>query len=188
MGDLAAWTGRIAFACVAVLILTLAALPLGTNPSAVPSEASPITLVRAVAGRLPGPDLLLLVALAWVVRRPAQAPAPLAAIAFLLRDLLNGGPPGLGAALDLLATERMRGKRFDAGVPGFLSEWGRVALLLVLLALAEQVILSLLLVQAPPLGPALARALGGAVLYPVVVAVLRVLLGLRSPRPEEART
>ncbi|MGR3541514.1 MAG: hypothetical protein ACU0BS_08810 [Hasllibacter sp.] len=186
MADLSVWTGRAVFGLVAALLLTLSALPLGgagMAPTADDGDA-----LAVVLSRLPAPDILLLAAFAWVVRRPDRAPALLVAAALLLRDLLTGAPPGLGAALGLIATERMRGRRFEPGAQGFLSEWVRVGGLLLVVALAEMVILSALLVPGPPAGGVVLRVILGVVLYPVVVGALRILAGLRAPGPEEGGT
>ena len=69
-------------------------------------------LVIVMAGLLPlgpgwvrwtGPDLLLALTFAWVLRRPDQAPVLLVAAVFLLADLLTLRPPGLRAARSVMA-------------------------------------------------------------------------------------
>ena len=168
MADARTWIGRGLLLLAGGAVLVLSLMPVGTLP-----------------GRLPAPDILLLTAMAWVVRRPEQAPAPLLGALFLLRDVLTGAPPGLGAALALIATENLRGRRFEPGLAGLLSEWSRVAALIALVALAEQVVLSMLLLPVSETGSVLGRAILSALAYPATVIALRALVGLRAPRPED---
>ena len=59
--------------------------------------------IRIEAGRLPGPDLILALTIAWAVRRPDHLPILTVAGAALAVDLLLMRPPGLMAALTVIA-------------------------------------------------------------------------------------
>ncbi|MEO1681234.1 MAG: rod shape-determining protein MreD [Pseudomonadota bacterium] len=141
--------------------------------------------VDAGSTGLPGPDLLLALTFAWVLRRPAYVPAWLVVALFLPLDLIFHQPPGLGALTVLVATEVLRGrKELSAGLP-FPIEWALVAVALVATAGALQILMGLFLVPRPPLGLELLRALLTAAIYPVVVAVSAHGFGVRKATPGE---
>lgn len=135
----------------------------------------------------PGPDLLAAVTLAWVLRRPEQVPLLTIAAVMLAADILLFRPPGLGAALAVVATEVARRQRHRWRAQGFLVEWLRVAMLMGLMVLAERMIRTLFLVPPtlaplPPLGQDALRLIATAGAYPLVVALLGAL-GLRRSAP-----
>ena len=135
----------------------------------------------------PGPDLLMAVTLAWVLRRPEQVPVLTVALVMLAADILLFRPLGLGAALAVVATEVARRQQHRWRAQGFLVEWLRVAILMGLMVLAERVIRTLFLVPTtlaplPPLGPEALRLIATIAAYPFVVAVLAAL-GLRHAAP-----
>lgn len=137
----------------------------------------------------PGPDLLTVLTLAWVIRRPEQVPVPVIAAVMLATDILLFRPPGLGAAIAVVATEAARQREQRWREQGFLVEWLRVAMLMALMVLAERTIRSLSLIPPtlaplPPLGQDLLRLLATVGAYPVVVVVARAL-GLRRAAPGE---
>ena len=63
-----------------------------------------------------GPDLMVALACAWVLRRPEYAPPLLIGGMILLADFLFQRPPGLFAALVVVATEALKA-RARAGIP-----------------------------------------------------------------------
>lgn len=135
----------------------------------------------------PGPDLLMAVTLAWVLRRPEQVPVLTVALVMLAADILLFRPLGLGAALAVVATEVARRQQQRWRAQGFLVEWLRVAILMGLMVLAERVIRTLFLVPAtlaplPPLGSEALRLIATIAAYPLVVALLAAL-GLRHAAP-----
>ncbi|MEM1101969.1 MAG: rod shape-determining protein MreD [Pseudomonadota bacterium] len=99
------WGMRALFALIALTVLFLHLLPLQTGPSG-----------------WVGPDLLLALACAWVARRPDLAPMLLVAATFLVADLLLQRPPGLWAALALLATQALRARADDFREMSLISE------------------------------------------------------------------
>src|SRR5687768_7384614 len=86
--------------------------------------------LSAGTARLPGPDLGLCLALAWVLRRPDQLAAPVIALVFTLQDIILFQPLGLWPAIVLIGTEaaRLREARWRDGP--FMVEWLRVAVLI----------------------------------------------------------
>lgn len=129
----------------------------------------------------PGPDLLLCVTMAWVLRRPEFVPAALVAIVFLIEDLLFLRPPGLWALIVLLGCEFMRSRESAMrGLP-FIGEWAVVGVVMVTMMLIYRVVLSVFVVPQGSLGFALLQVLSSLAAYPVVVAVTRFGFGLRRP-------
>ena len=154
------WLGRAAYLALAAAITVLAMLP-----------------GEAVPRRWPVPDLLLMVTLAWLVRRPAHLPALSLAIVFLAADFVTGHPPGLRAALVLIAAEHLRASARPSD--GLLAEWARAGAAILLLAFAERALLGLTLTQAPDMGPVLLRAISGALLYPAAILFVAGAVGIR---------
>lgn len=142
--------------------------------------------IDTVPGGFPGPDLILALTMAWVLRRPAFVPAPLIVAVFLTCDLLFQEPPGLWAMLVLLGTEFLRAKQALSRQMPFLVEWAIVVGVLAAIVAANQIILSVLLVDTPPLGMAVARAIFTALVYPIVVGASYLVFDIRKASPEEA--
>jgi rod shape-determining protein MreD len=134
---------------------------------------------------LPGPDLVLCVVLAWVLRRPDYMPALMVAGAVLAEDLLLMRPPGLWALLVLLASEFLRGRQPLMREFPFAMEWALVGVVIVAIWLAERLVLGLVVVPMPPLGMSLLELGATLMAYPLVVLVSHWLLGLRKPATGE---
>ena len=160
------WTMRAVFTALVILILLGNLLPLQTLPR-----------------NWAGPDLLLCAAMAWSVRRPDYVPLPLLAVLFLLADLLLSRPPGLGAALMLLACHDLQSRMRRLRDAGFVAEWTRAAALIVAVALANRIILLLLLVPVPPLPLSLFQTVATALVYPLVVGISALVFGVRLSAP-----
>lgn len=127
---------------------------------------------------LPGPDIVLCLVLAWVQRRPAEAPAWLIGLIGLFADLMLMRPPGLGAGLWVLAGESLRRRRLE-GEPPFLAEWAMASGAIAALMMAHGGVLALLQVPHAPAGAIALHIVFTALAYPLVVIVARQVLGLR---------
>lgn len=137
----------------------------------------------------PGPDWLVALAFAWVLRRPEQVPVLIVAALMLTADILLLRPIGLGAAIAVVATEAARRREPRWRDQGFLVEWLGVATLIVMMVLADRVIRTLFLIPPtlaplPPLGQDILRLIATIAAYPLVVVVTHVL-GLRRAAPGE---
>ncbi len=135
-----------------------------------------------------GPDLILALACAWVLRRPEYAPPLLIAALMLLADLLFQRPPGLWAALALLGTEALKSRAPGLRDLGFGPEWIAVATVMIAMTLGERLILAILLVVQAPLGLSLMQAVLTVLIYPLVVLASALLLGVRKGRPGDANS
>lgn len=160
------WSMRAGFVAIAMLILLVNLLPLQTVP-------------RGWAG----PDLLFCLAMTWSVRRPDYVPTLLLGAVFLLADFLLSRPPGLAAALMLLACYDLRSRMRRLRDSGFAAEWLRATLLIVAVAVAYRVVLALLLLPVPPLALTAFQAVVTALCYPLVVGVSALLFGVRLSAP-----
>lgn len=131
-------------------------------------------------GRWPGPDLLLCLTFAWVLRRPEHVPVLAIALAFLVADLLYQRPPGLWSALVLAACEILRARAYVTRPLAFAMEWALVGILVLAMVLGEWVVLLLTMVPQPGLHYELWQAAVTVGVYPLTVWALR-LAGIRKP-------
>lgn len=154
------------FLAIAAFLMFLRILPLSTVPSA-----------------WPGPDLLLAMALAWVLRRPDYVPALVIAAVFCLEDMLAMRPPGLWALLVLLGTEFLRDREALTREVPFAVEWALVGTIVVAITIANRLVLALLVVPQAGLGLTLLQALATMLAYPLVVLASHYALGLRRAAP-----
>lgn len=158
------WIYRGAFTFFVCVILYIKLLPLGS-----------------MAGDWPGPDILLCLIFAWIVRRPDYLPVLLVAAVLLLEDLLLMRPPGLWTALVVLAAEFIRSRVALTRELSFWAEWALVAGLMVGLLLAYRLVFAIAFLPQPAFGFALMQTLWSILCYPVVVAGSRFALDLRKP-------
>ncbi len=159
---------RSAFVGVATLVAFVQLLPLGSG-----------------SGGLPGPDLLALLAIAWVLRRPDFVPIGLIAVVMLAADFLFMRPPGLWAAIVVLGTEFLRVREQGLRDLPFLVEWGLVAGVLLAMTLGEALARLAFMVDQPSLGLTLIHLILTILAYPVVVGVTAFAFGLRRAAPGE---
>ena len=133
------------------------------------------------AARLPGPDLVLCLTLAWLLRRPDYLPALLIAAVFFLEDLLLMRPPGLWTAVVLLGTEVLRSRIALTRELSFVVEWLFMAALMLAMFLGYRLILAVTFLPQVAFGYALAQVLASILFYPVVVWLSHVTLGVHKP-------
>ncbi|KPP81429.1 MAG: rod shape-determining protein MreD [Rhodobacteraceae bacterium HLUCCO07] len=157
------WLMRALFAVIVLVVLLFNLLPLTTAP-------------RFWAG----PDLIMSLAFAWVLRRPEYVPLPIVAGLLFLADLVLGRPPGLYAALTLIAFENLRARAPQLRDMAFTVEWLSVSAMIVAIMLGYRLLLALFMV--PEAAPALwlIQLLATVATYPLVVALTRFGFGLRK--------
>jgi rod shape-determining protein MreD len=158
------WIFRGLFLALALFLLFVRLLPLGSTP-----------------GTLPGPDLLLCLILAWVIRRPEFLPMPLVLVVMLVEDLILMRPPGLWTAIVVLATESLRGRVALTRELNFVVEWMLISGVMLGMMLAYRLVLALAFVPQPAFGFAAVQVLWSVALYPLVVVLSRLVLDLRKP-------
>ncbi|MDF3414548.1 rod shape-determining protein MreD [Sulfitobacter sp. M57] len=160
------WLMRAAFLLLTLVILFFHLLPLETTPR-----------------RWAAPDLVLCFALAWSMRRPEYVPALALACAFLLADLLLQRPPGLGAVLALIGCENLKGRSRSLRDANFAAEWISVSIIIVGIAVAYRVIHAVVLIEQPSLSLSLSELFLTLLVYPIVVAITHVGMGVRKASP-----
>jgi rod shape-determining protein MreD len=163
------WRYRALFLVLCAAIISIKLMPLSLDNTGVP-----------------GPDLLLALTLAWLLRQPAVVPLGAILAVFLLADFLFQRPPGLWTLLVILTCEILRRRRLTMTEFPFLLEWSAFAGAVLAMIVAERMLLSMLFIDAPPLGLSLAHAIVTAAIYPVVVGISKFLFGLRKIGPAEA--
>ncbi|AWB49416.1 rod shape-determining protein MreD [Gemmobacter aquarius] len=162
------WFYRGLFVTLAALLLFIKLLPLGS-----------------LAGSWPGPDLLLCLILAWVVRRPDYLPVLLICAVVLIEDFLLMRPPGLWAGVVILGTEFLRVRVGLTRELSFAAEWALVAAVLVAMLLAYRLVFVIAFLPQPAFGFALLQTLWSILCYPFVVAASRFAFDLRKPATGE---
>ncbi|MBR9650935.1 rod shape-determining protein MreD [Thalassovita aquimarina] len=163
------WGMRLAYVLLALAIIFFQLLPLETTPR-----------------RWTGPDLLILITFAWAVRRPDYLPAFLVASNFLLGDFLFQRPPGLLAALTVLAVEALKRRSRSLRDQTFLVEWLTVSVMLIVLMLSDRMVLAVLLIPQSPMGLTLVQLIMTIIAYPLVAAVSHSLFGVRRIAANDA--
>lgn len=129
----------------------------------------------------PGPDLLLILTMGWVLRRPAHLPAPMIGLVWLVEDLLTMRPPGLWALLVLVGTEFLRARHAVAREIGLFLEWAIVGGVLVAMFLVNRLVLAVFMVPNAPLDLSLIQLVATVAAYPAAVFVLQFVLQVRKP-------
>ncbi len=162
------WLHRLIFLGVAVIITVLRLLPIDTT-----------------AGHLPGPDILLCLIFAWMVRRPEYLSAPIIVAVVFTEDLLLIRPPGLWSALVLLGAEFIRSRSALTRELTFGMEWLLVSGVMGGVFLANRLVMGLAFVDQPVFGLALLQILWSVLAYPAVVAFSRYGLDLHKPATGE---
>lgn len=162
------WALRLAFVAVCCAVLFIKLLPLRLEP-------------RSLAG----PDLILMILFAWTLRRPDAVPLALGAAMMLLSDLLLMRPPGLWAALVLLATEWLRVRDRHLRNSTFWAEWLNVSLALAVISLIYSFTLTLMFDIADAYFLSVMQFSLTVILYPLVVLVSRLLFGVRRTAPRD---
>src|SRR6056297_679498 len=149
------WLMRLLYVALCLALIFLHLLPLETLP-------------RGWAG----PDLLLALTFAWLLRRPDYVPPLLIAAIFLLADLLFQRPPGLWAAMVLLGSEALRAREPGLRDLTFAVEWLSVVTTLVAM-----------MVDQAPLGLSLMQVIATLLVYPLVAIVSKMVFGVRKIAP-----
>jgi len=158
------WRGRFMFFAVAMALIFMRLLPLGGE-----------------AGQLPGPDWLVCIIFALMMRRPEFLPLWLLVVVLLLEDIFLMRPLGLWAALVILAAEVVRTRTILMRELSFLMEWAVIAALMLGMMLAYRLAYALALMPQVSFGYALVEVIWSIIAYPGVVMISRYVLALKKP-------
>jgi rod shape-determining protein MreD len=160
----------------ALLLLTLCSLVIFAR--LLPLEPGP--------SRFPGPDVILALCTAWVMRRPDYVPVLLVAFVLLMTDMLFQRPPGLHTALVVLALEFLRRRETHMRDLPFAVEWAMVAGTLAAVLIIERMVLGLFFVDQVSFGLSILRLLMTVAIYPIVVVLSAAIFGVRRITAAEA--
>ncbi len=141
--------------------------------------------VRIGPQNLPGPDLMIAVTFAWVLRRPQYIPTLLVALVFLVADMLFLRPPGLWTALVVLAVEFLRAREASAREQAFPLEFALIAGTVLAITLVYRLILTMFLVVQAGFGLSLLQVATTLLSYPLIVLLSRSLFGVAKMTPGE---
>jgi rod shape-determining protein MreD len=114
------------------------------------------------------PDLILGFAFCWVLRRPDYVPLLVVCVALLIADFLFTRPPGLWAAISLLAIEFLRRREPQSRDMPFLVELAMVAALLLGMAVAYRLTLAIFIVPSASLGLVILQQFSTLLVYPLI--------------------
>lgn len=132
-------------------------------------------------GRFPGPDLILVLTIAWTMRAPNQLPVVLVGAVLLVADLLLMRPPGLMAAITIVGVEYIRARQTDWRGLTLPIEWAISGAVLTAIIIANAVAQALFAVPQPPLGQTVIRLLFSVMVYPIAVALVLYIFKVESP-------
>lgn len=174
MGDPLVWrlVGYRALYVVAVLaVAVVLLLPLGEG-----------------AGRLPGPDVIVALTIAWAMRQPGHVPIVILAATLLVADLLLMRPPGLIAVIIVLAVEVIRAREESWRDLQFMADWAVAGALIAAIFVVNAICLAIFLVPQPSLGQTLIRLVLTVMIYPAAMGAVLYIFGVRhvSGRPGTA--
>ncbi|MEZ7812963.1 MAG: rod shape-determining protein MreD [Paracoccaceae bacterium] len=133
------------------------------------------------AGDWPGPDLLLCLTMAWVIRRPDYLPAFLIALVILLTDLILMRPPGLFAFAVVLGTEFLRNRIHFVRELSLFAEWMMIAVLMMSILMTTQIIAFLTITPVENFGFEVIGVLASIAAYPIVVWMSNLLFKVHKP-------
>ena len=137
-----------------------------------------------LASALPSPDILFCVAACLVLRRPAATPAMIVSVLGIARDLMGGGPAGLGALVLLATIEVLRFYGPTIIRRGLVAEIFAIAALSAIMAAVQVVMLTITLTPTPPLdqlGTGVAMTIAA---YLLTLLIFRVILRVRAEADE----
>ena len=161
------WTYRLIFGGLAAAVTFLALLPVGTGE-----------------GGIPGPELMVCLVAAWVLRRPDYVPVWLLLGVLLLDDALLMRPLGLWTLIVLVVSEYLRRRADPTQAISFGAEAALVSACIAAAFAANQLALLMLLAPAPPLLGQAMQAVATIAFYPPVALFSR-LIGVRRLAPGE---
>lgn len=165
------WGMRAAFVGLTLMILFVHLLPLNSAPS-----------------NWALPNLMMGFALAWSVRRPEYVPAVLLGLLLLLGDFLLQRPPGLWAAIVLLACENFKAQAPTLRVSTFFAEWVTATGLIIGATVVNRIVLAVLLVDVPGLWLTFMQMGMTVLFYPLFVFVTHAIMGVRKSVPGDLDT
>ncbi len=146
-----------------------------------------LTPLNEEASTMPAPDLLFCVSAFLVLRRPSATPGFLIVFLGLARDLIGGGPVGLGALALFASIEGLRALGEFLGRRSFIFELGAVSAFSFLVITLQTIGLLITFTQPPPLDQLALRGLGTIAAYIWIFIFFRWVLRVRGEFADDRR-
>lgn len=162
------WAMRLVYFGLCLMMLLLQLLPQQTLPR-----------------DLSGPDMIIVLSCAIALRRPDFVPAALVAFVMVLADLLLLRPPGLMAAITVIATEGLRIRARGLRDLPFTVEWLTAGFAMAGIVLAYRLILAVFLIPEADWLLTFSQIFANILAYPLVVVSILALFGVRRAAPGE---
>jgi len=175
------WLHRALFVAIALGLLFWRLLPLPSPMMADCGGSAAWCRFTVWLMRMPGPDLLLCVIFAWMMRRPDYLPVILIAAVVLLEDMILMRPPGLWSAIVLIASEFVRVRVALTRELNFGVEWLLVAGLMLAMLVIYRLAFAMVMVPQAGFGFAMLQVVWSVIFYPLVVFLSRYVLDLHKP-------
>lgn len=165
------WVGRGIFLGLAFAIMFIQLLPLDQRPTL-----------------LSPPDLLVVLTFVWVARRPDFVPFVMIGLVLFLADLLFQRPPGLFAALVVIASEVIRGRARTLRETTIFGEAGMIAIAIITIMLINRAVLAIVLTPQASQVQTILHILMTLVAIPFVMGAAQFIFGVRRPVPGQYET
>ncbi len=124
------------------------------------------------------PDLVVVLALVWAVRRPYYAPVFMVGLIVFFQDLMLQRPPGLHAALIMIPLMRLQKRAYRPSDTTFMEEWANAAIALIAIAIATRLILNIAFLDLPRFSVHLSSVIFSIAAYPIVAVISQRILGI----------
>ena len=127
----------------------------------------------------PTPQVTFAFAAVWILRRPDFLPVALIATVAIMSDFLMQRPPGLWAALTILALEFLRTRSHASREWPVLLECAIFALILGLMLVVNRLVLAIFVVDQSSLGIEVQQLITTAAFYPFAMWASVYLMGVK---------
>ena len=158
------WLRRLAYLAIGTFFVLQALIPLDLT-----------------ANRIPGPDVMYCITMAYVIRRPEFVPLWAIVIVFFLRDVLSMAPLGIWTLLMVISTEVVRANLQAFREYFYAIEWLWVIAIFAIMLTLHQLILALSLSFTPKFVDQLYQFFFTAACYPVIVVIMKYGFGIDRP-------
>ncbi len=169
--NIQSWAYYIKYLMICFIILSLQLLPM-----------------KIVHQEVLWPNLIYLITVAWLIRKPSYLPVILILFVHIISDILLLMPLGLWSALSLIGYEFLRWRSLSQGRLKLGQELLLVNIVLILLTFIQIGIEFIFKIESPPIGMILLQLTFSLLIYPIVIFVLHSILRVRHFERSETVT
>ncbi len=160
------WKLRATFVGLTMVLLFVRLLPLQTTPTTIS-----------------GPDIIMALIFYLSLQRPDAVPSVLIGAVILIEDMFLQRPPGLMAALIILASAWLKLTGIQTQDRNWIKDWWMATVAMVATTVVMRIVLTLALVPRPPVLLHYTQLLSTILVFPIVAFVAYYVLQIR---PETA--